>query len=119
MKQIGAYFFYNSSNRELVKLTIKKALDATSCNSLDTLLNSNLLYEAGVFAYDVPWKFRGKQYIDKNGIKILLSYLLYKGKIFLEPVLDISDKIVKSIEIICTGLSETVEECLALNRVSV
>ena len=38
---------------------------------------------------------------------------------FLESVLDTLDEIVKSIAIESTGLSKIVEECLALNKVTV
>ena len=48
-----------------------------------------------------------------------MSYLSCKGKIFLEPVLDTLDEIVKYIEIKSTGLSEIVEEYLVLNRITV
>ena len=118
MKQVNTFYLHRSRDRELAKYTMKKDLDTTSYNGLDTLFNPNLLHEAGVFVCDVPQKFREKQYIEKDSVKILLSYLLCKDKMFLEPVLDTSNEIIKSIEIKHTYLSEIVEECLVLNRIT-
>ena len=118
MKLIDAYRLYRSSDGEIVKLTIRKGLDATDYEGLDTLLNPNLLREAEVYVHDIRWKFGGKQCVEKDGVKIPLSYLPCKGKLFLEPVLDAADDAIKNIIVKCPELSETVEEAL-LGRVAV
>ena len=118
MKQINAFRLYRSSDRGLIKLTLKKALDTVSCNSLDILLYLNLLYIAKVYVYDIPQKFGRKQYLKKDRVKIPLSYLPCKSKTFIERVLDASDEMKKSIEAEKSRLIETVEEYLSFKQVT-
>ena len=104
---------------DLVKLNIKRCLDATEIESLDTLLNLNLFWEAEVYAHDILWKFGGKQCIEKDGITIPLKYLPCKGKLFIEGVDNATNNLVNEIEVDYEELGETIKKPLTLGRVTV
>ena len=53
MKMVNVHRLHKTSNRDLVKLIIKWRLDTTDFESLDTLLNQNLLCEAGIYVCDI------------------------------------------------------------------
>ena len=119
MEVVDAFRLYTTCSGIIVKFTIKKAINATEYASIDSLLNPHLLREAGVYVHDVAWKFGGKQCIEKNGVSIPLKYLPSRGKMFLDPLYDSAIK--PTIEIIVDpgNLSSTIEEPLALSKVSV
>ena len=68
--------------------------------------------------HDLLQKFRVKQCIKYDRINIPLKYLLCKSKIFLETILDIAEEISKKIILDYTNLSNTLEELLSLNCIT-
>ena len=70
IKMFNACRLCRVSNGELIKLVVKRSLDATDYKGLDTLLNSNLLWKAELYMHNIPWKFGGKQCIEKESFKI-------------------------------------------------
>ena len=44
---------HRSNSRNVLKLVIKRALDVTIFKGLDSLLNINLMKEAGICIYDL------------------------------------------------------------------
>ena len=53
MRMVDACRLHKTSSRDLVKLIIKRRLDTIDFKSLDTLLDLNLLYEAGVYVCNI------------------------------------------------------------------
>ena len=102
-----------------MKFTMCRGQNATNFDGIDSLLNPNLLREAGVFVHDMPSHFGGKQCIEKNNVSIPLFYLPSKGKLCLNPVEDAVTS--PTMEIIADHgeLSPLVEEPLAFRRIAV
>ena len=116
---VDTYRLYRALNGEVIKLVVKRSLDATDHEGLYMLLNLNLLREAGLYAHDILWKFGEKQCIEKESFKILLKYLPCKGKLSIEAVDDVTENTVYKIVVDHRKLGEIVEEPLALGRVTV
>ena len=68
--------------------------------------------------HDILWKFRGKQCIKKEGLKILLKYLLCKEKL-IEAIDDVIETILYEFVIDYGYLGEIVKKPLALGCTTV
>ena len=107
MNLVNIFRLYRSKDRNAVKLATKKALYIIHFKCIDTLLNHNLLYEAGLYTYNLLYKFGKKKYMEYSSTSNLLNQIPCKGKYFLESILNTTKDIIKGIIIKYNNLRET------------
>ena len=54
MKLVYAFRLCRSKSGKVIKLLIKRVLDATIFEGLDILLNPNFMREAGIYVHNLP-----------------------------------------------------------------
>ena len=118
MKLVYAFRLCRSKSGKVIKLLIKRVLDATIFEGLDILLNPNFMREAGIYVHNLPQKVEHKQCIEYNRINIPLTYLLCRSKMLLELINNIAEIVHKKILIGHRNLSEILEELPQLDCVA-